>query len=306
MQGGSIIKIALIGLGKMGLNLALNAQEKGVEFVVYDVSHEARMEASKLGLSIVGSIKELMNSLTTPRVVWLMVPAGDVVDEVINQVKQYMSEGDIVVDGGNSFYKDTIRRSEQLQQQKINLIDIGTSGGISGARHGICAMVGGSSDSVRLIEKSLISLSCENGYLHAGNVGSGHYLKMIHNAIEYGMMQSIAEGFEMLEKSRFNFDYKKVALNWNSGSVIRSWLMELLVSAFEKDATLSSISGVMNSSGEGKWATIEAIEMEMSAPAITASLLNRYRSQEKDTFSGKVVSILRKEFGGHDTVEKTD
>jgi 6-phosphogluconate dehydrogenase len=215
----------------------------------------------------------------------------------------FLSEGDIVIDGGNSQYKESIRRYNELKEMGIHFMDAGTSGGVEGARNGACYMVGGDPEAWSIVEPLFRDTAVENGYLYAGKAGSGHFLKMVHNGIEYGMMAAIGEGFEILEKSEFDYDYEKVARVWNNGSVIRSWLMELTERAFSKDAKLEEIKGIMHSSGEGKWTVETALDLQIAAPVIAMSLLMRYRSLENDTFTGKVVAALRNEFGGH-AVEK--
>ncbi len=231
-----------------------------------------------------------------------MVPHA-VVDSVLDELTPFLTKGDIVIEAGNSHYKESIRRYNQLKQAGIYFMDAGTSGGMEGARHGACYMVGGDPEAWRVVEPVFRDTAVENGYLYAGKAGSGHYLKMVHNGIEYGMMAAIGEGFEVLEKSGFDFDYEQVARVWNHGSVIRSWLMELTERAFSKDARLDEIKGVMHSSGEGKWTVEEALDLQTATPVIAMSLLMRYRSLDQDTFTGKVVAALRNEFGGH-AVEK--
>lgn len=230
---------------------------------------------------------------------WVMVPAGAPTDAVLKELAPYLAMGDIVIDGGNSNYKDTVMRATKLKLSGIHLLDCGTSGGLSGARHGACTMVGGDAEAFDHCEAIFRDVSVEKGYLYTGKSGSGHFVKMVHNGVEYGMMQAIAEGFEVLHKSDFDLNYKEVARVWNHGSVVRSWLMELVENAFGKDPDLSKIRGIMHSSGEGKWTVEAALEMEVPTPVIALSLLMRYRSQENDTFSGKVVAALRNEFGGH-------
>ena len=293
------MQIGVIGLGKMGLNLALNLNDHGHEVFDYD-SHAAVEES---GFTKTSSIEELISKLSAPRTVWLMVPAGEVTEAVLAEVAGLLEAGDAIIDGGNSNFKDSIRRAEELKQQGIYLFDCGTSGGTEGARHGICSMIGGDAEKFKDIEPLFQDISVENGYLFTGEAGSGHFLKMVHNGIEYGMMQSIAEGFEILNKSKFDFDYEKVAGVWNNGSIIRSYLMGLTQNAFSKDEKLEGIRGVMNSSGEGKWTVETALDLNVPAPVITLSLMMRYRSLEDDTFTGKVVAALRNEFGGH-AVEK--
>jgi 6-phosphogluconate dehydrogenase len=297
------VNIGLIGLGKMGYNLALNLIDHQHEVIAYDVNIEAADKFNEAGGKGVHSIKELVLELASPRVIWVMVPAGAITNDVIAELNGILEPGDIVIEGGNSHYKDSIQRAAQLSEQGIYFFDVGTSGGTSGARNGACMMIGGDKEVFQTIEPIFRDICVENGYLYTGKTGSGHFLKMVHNGIEYGMMQSIAEGFEVLNKSDFDYDYEKVARNWNNGSVIRSWLMELTENAFSKDANLEGIKGVMHSSGEGKWTVEEALDLQVPVPVISLALMMRYRSLEEDTFTGKVVAALRNEFGGH-SVEK--
>ncbi|MGB8272582.1 phosphogluconate dehydrogenase (NAD(+)-dependent, decarboxylating) [Priestia megaterium] len=296
------MKVGLVGLGKMGINLGQNLLDQRHDVVAFDVNSNAVEQMKEYGASGVSSLQELVQSLETPRVVWLMVP-HTVVDSVISEVKPLLAEGDIVIEAGNSHYKESIRRYNELKENKIRFMDVGTSGGMEGARNGACYMIGGDREAWEIVEPIFRDTAVENGYLYAGEAGSGHFLKMVHNGIEYGMMAAIGEGFEVLEKSQFDYDYEKVARVWNNGSVIRSWLMELTENAFSKDAKLDDIKGVMNSSGEGKWTVETALDLQTATPVIAMSLLMRYRSLEDDTFTGKVVSALRNEFGGH-AVEK--
>ncbi|OLO37662.1 6-phosphogluconate dehydrogenase (decarboxylating) [Priestia megaterium] len=296
------MKVGLVGLGKMGINLGQNLLDQRHDVVAFDVNSNAVEQMKGYGASGVSSLQELVQSLETPRVVWVMVP-HTVVDSVISEVKPLLAEGDIVIEAGNSHYKESIRRYNELKENKIRFMDVGTSGGMEGARNGACYMIGGDREAWEIVEPIFRDTAVENGYLYAGEAGSGHFLKMVHNGIEYGMMAAIGEGFEVLEKSQFDYDYEKVARVWNNGSVIRSWLMELTENAFSKDAKLDDIKGVMNSSGEGKWTVETALDLQTATPVIAMSLLMRYRSLEDDTFTGKVVSALRNEFGGH-AVEK--
>ena len=296
------MKVGLVGLGKMGINLGQNLLDQRHDVVAFDVNSNAVEQMKEYGASGVSSLQALVQSLETPRVVWLMVP-HTVVDSVISEVKPLLAEGDIVIEAGNSHYKESIRRYNELKENKIHFMDVGTSGGMEGARNGACYMIGGDREAWEIVEPIFRDTAVENGYLYAGEAGSGHFLKMVHNGIEYGMMAAIGEGFEVLEKSQFDYDYEKVARVWNNGSVIRSWLMELTENAFSKDAKLDDIKGVMNSSGEGKWTVETALDLQTATPVIAMSLLMRYRSLEDDTFTGKVVSALRNEFGGH-AVEK--
>ena len=297
-----MMKVGLIGLGKMGLNLGQNLIEHNHEVVAFDVNPSAVGEMKKYGAAGVESFKELVQSLEQPRILWIMVPHAHV-DSVIGEVLPFLNEGDIVIEAGNSHYKESTQRYNELKEIGIHYMDAGTSGGMEGARHGACYMVGGDPEAWEKVEPLFRDTSVENGYLYAGKAGSGHFLKMVHNGIEYAMMAAIGEGFEVLEKSDFNYDYEKVARVWNNGSVIRSWLMELTENAFSKYPNLDEIKGIMHSSGEGKWTVETALDLQTATPVIALSLMMRYRSLENDTFTGKVVAALRNEFGGH-AVEK--
>lgn len=293
------MKLGMVGLGKMGFNLVLNLMENGHEVVANDINPDAMKDIESKGAQIAPDYKTMVEMLPTPRVIWLMIPAGELIDQVIESFIPHLEAGDILIDGGNSNYKDTVRRADKLSAAGIQFMDVGTSGGMEGARNGACTMIGGDAEVFAHVEAIFKDISIENGYLYTGKVGSGHFLKMVHNGIEYGMMQAIAEGFEILEKSPFDYDYKEVSRVWNHGSVIRSWLMELMENAFSKEPKLESIKGVMHSSGEGKWTVETALDLQTAAPVIALSLMMRYRSLEDDTFTGKVVAALRNEFGGH-------
>ncbi|MCL6599939.1 MAG: decarboxylating 6-phosphogluconate dehydrogenase [Alicyclobacillus macrosporangiidus] len=293
------MRLGLIGLGKMGFHLGLNLMEHGHQVVAYDLSSDAIRRFVEAGGRGAASVAELVDSLPAPRVVWLMVPQGKPVDDLLGAITPRLAPGDIVIEGGNSHYQDSVRRAAELKELGIHFLDVGTSGGIEGARHGACYMIGGDPDAFAQVEVLFRDTAVPGGYLYTGPSGSGHYAKMVHNGIEYGMMAAIGEGFEILEKSRYDYDFAALARVWSNGSVIRGWLMELTQRAFEKDPKLSGIRGVMHSSGEGKWTVQEALELQAAAPVIALSLLMRYRSLEDDTFTGKVVAALRNEFGGH-------
>jgi len=297
------MQIGLIGLGKMGYNLALNFKSKGHQVVAFDVNKSAMEKIASEGITTAPSISELSTSLQGKRVIWIMVPAGNVVDVILGNIKNHLKADDIIIDGGNSHYKDTLSRSRDLEKMGVHYLDCGTSGGVNGALHGVCTMIGGKKDVFDYCEPLFKSISVPDGYLYCGKSGSGHFTKMVHNGIEYGMMQSIAEGLEVLHKYDSEVNLAAVSKVWNHGSVVRSWLMELTQHALEKDENLESIKGIMHSSGEGKWTVETALELGVPTPVITMSLLTRYRSQQVDTFSGKVVAALRNEFGGH-AVEK--
>lgn len=293
------MKIGLIGLGKMGFNLMQNMIRHKHQVTAYDVNLELAQASAAEGAEAAVSLEDLVSKLTAPRIIWLMVPAGAVTASVIESLAPQLSPGDILIDGGNSHYRDSIAHAAEMKQRGIHFFDAGTSGGTEGAHHGGCFMIGGDREIFPVIEPLFQDIAVDNGYLFAGEPGSGHFLKMVHNGIEYGMMQAIAEGFEILDKSEFNFNYEDVARVWANGSVIRSWLMDLTQNAFSKDPKLEHIKGIMHSSGEGKWTVETALNLQASAPVIAMSLFMRYRSQDEDTFHGKVVAALRNEFGGH-------
>jgi 6-phosphogluconate dehydrogenase len=287
----------------MGYNLALNFKSKGFEVVAFDVNKSAAEKISREGVTTMAAMSDMALALNGRKVIWLMVPAGHVVDVVLNNLKIYLNPGDIIIDGGNSHFKDTLARARDLEKIGVELLDCGTSGGVDGAINGVCTMVGGKKEVFDYCESIFKAISVPNGFLYCGKTGNGHFTKMVHNGIEYGMMQAMAEGLEVLHRYDTDVDLAAVSKVWNHGSVVRSWLMELTQSALEKDKNLESIKGVMHSSGEGKWTVEAALEMGVPTPVITMSLLMRYRSQVEDTFSGKVVAALRNEFGGH-AVEK--
>jgi 6-phosphogluconate dehydrogenase len=297
------MQIGLVGLGKMGFNLALNIHNHKHEVTAFDLNATAVKSIEAKGIKTAASLEELAKTFTGKKVIWLMIPAGNPVDEAIDSLKKNLKPGDIIIDGGNSFYKDSIRRATSLQASGIYYLDCGTSGGTEGALHGVCAMIGGNKEAYDFCSKLFQDISVKDGCLYCGPSGSGHFVKMIHNGIEYGMMQSIAEGFEVMHKSDFNLNLEAVAKVWNHGSVVRSWLMELTENALSKDPNLDAIKGIMHSSGEGKWTLETAMEKQIATPVIALSLLMRYRSLQDDTFSGKIVAALRNEFGGH-AVEK--
>jgi len=300
------MKIAMIGLGRMGMNMAKRLLQGGHEVVAYNRTPQKTDEIVSEERAIGAySLKEVMENLPTPRVVWIMLPAGPAVDEHIEQFRELLSEGDIVVDGGNTYYKDDIRRAELLSEKGIQFVDAGVSGGIWGLEKGYCLMAGGEKETFHYLEPIFKTLAPDEGYLYCGAIGAGHFVKMVHNGIEYGMMQAYGEGFDILEASPYSesLNYADIAHLWNQGSVVRSWLLELAEAAFKKDEKLSNIRGYVEDSGEGRWTVQQAIENGVSAPVIALSLMRRFRSQEQDPFSDKVVAALRREFGGHAVVE---
>ncbi len=293
------MELGMIGLGRMGANMTERLVLGGHKVITYDRSAEAIQRVVDKGAVGAHSLADFVKQLSLPRAIWLMVPSGDAVDQTIEQLLPSLTEGDIIIDGGNSNYKDSIRRAERLKPHKLHFVDAGTSGGIWGLQNGYCMMVGGEKGIVSRLEPIFLTLAPKDGYLHAGPNGAGHFVKMVHNGIEYGMMQAYGEGFELLKASQFDVDLAKISRLWNQGSVVRSWLLELCQSAFEKDAKLDGIKGYVDDSGEGRWTVIEAIERGVAAPVLAHSLFARFSSRQQDAFSNKVIAALRNEFGGH-------
>ncbi|HZE09820.1 MAG TPA: decarboxylating 6-phosphogluconate dehydrogenase [Gemmatimonadaceae bacterium] len=294
------MRLAMIGLGRMGGNMSERLMKGGHEVVVYDRSAEAVQRIVSLGAVAAASTNEVISKLKPARIVWIMVPAGRPVDDTIASLLPGLTKGDVIIDGGNSNFHDSMRRAQELQPKGIHFVDSGTSGGIWGLANGYCLMIGASPEAFKLCEPIFKTLAPPDGYAHMGPPGSGHYVKMIHNGIEYGMLQAYAEGYEILHAStEFKLDLHKIAGVWNHGSVVRSWLNELAETAFERDKDLSDLRGYVEDSGEGRWTVQEAIDLNVPAPVITLSLLTRLRSRQADSFSAKVIAALRNEFGGH-------
>jgi 6-phosphogluconate dehydrogenase len=294
------MKLGMIGLGKMGGNMTERLMKGGHEVVVYDRSPETVQRYVALGSQGADDAASMVQKLSSPRVVWIMVPAGKPVDDTIAALLPGMSKGDVIIDGGNSNFHDTMRRGAELKEKGIEFVDSGTSGGIWGLANGYCLMIGASGEAFKLCEPIFSTLAPENGYAHMGPTGSGHYVKMIHNGVEYGMLQAYAEGYEILHASKdFKLDLHKISAVWNHGSVVRSWINELAERAFEKDTNLDALKGFVADSGEGRWTVQEAIDLDVPAPVITLSLLMRLRSRQDDSFGAKVIAALRNEFGGH-------
>ncbi|WP_368665183.1 phosphogluconate dehydrogenase (NAD(+)-dependent, decarboxylating) [Sporosarcina sp. P29] len=304
------LKIALIGLGKMGRNLAINILRKGYSITGYDILPQVKDQLLREEIfqtekfKFISEWESFIQEIKPEDIILILIPHGEETELMLEQLLKALPKGSTVLECGNSYYKEIEKWNEVYLKAGLNLLDVGTSGGIDGAREGLCAMIGGNHDSYKRIEPFLIEICCEGGLLYTGKTGSGHYLKMIHNGIEYGMMQAIAEGFEVLNESPYPFDYKEVARLWNNGSVIRSWLMELVEESFRKDPRLESIVGKMNASGEAQWMVEEAMDLKVPVPVTALSLMVRNRSMQEDTFSGKVVAALRKEFGGHEVEGK--
>jgi 6-phosphogluconate dehydrogenase len=295
------MKLAMIGLGRMGMNMARRLLAGNHEVIAYNRTAEKTNQLVKEDAIGAYSLQEVAEKLSPPRIAWLMLPAGQLVDDHVNHLMALFSSGDIIIDGGNTYYKDDIRRSKILEEKGIQFIDAGVSGGIWGLKVGYCLMIGGEKDTFHYLEPVFETLAPEDGYLHCGAIGSGHFVKMVHNGIEYGMMQAYGEGFEILEASEYGdyFNYAEIAHLWNQGSVVRSWLLELAEDAFKKDAKLSDIQGYVEDSGEGRWTVHQAMETGVPAEVITLSLLRRFRSRQNNTFTDRVLAALRREFGGH-------
>jgi 6-phosphogluconate dehydrogenase len=293
------MELGIIGLGRMGANMTERLLQGGHRLITYDRSPEAIQRCVDKGALGAHSLADFVKQLSLPRVIWLMVPSGEPVDLTIEQLLPSLSENDIIIDGGNSYYKDSIRRAEKLKQLGIHFVDVGTSGGIWGLQEGYCLMIGGEKATVDQLEPIFKTLAPANGFAHVGVSGAGHFVKMVHNGIEYGMLQAYGEGFEMLKASQFDVDLTKISHLWNQGSVVRSWLLELAENAFQKDPQLSSIKGYVEDSGEGRWAVLEAVEREIPAAVLTLSLFARFGSRQENSFSAKVIAALRNEFGGH-------
>ena len=295
------MRLGMIGLGRMGMNMAKRLLQGGHEVVAYNRTPNKTEEIVREGAIGSFSLTELVERLEPPRVVWLMLPAGKPVDDHLEQLRDLLSADDIIIDGGNTYYKDDIRRYEMLAEVGLKFMDVGVSGGIWGLQVGYCMMMGGDRQIYEYLEPIFKTLAPKDGYLHCGPIGAGHFVKMVHNGIEYGMMQAYGEGFAILENSPYaqSLDYSKVAHLWNQGSVIRSWLLELLETAFAKDERLTEIRGYVEDSGEGRWTVQQAVESGVSAPVIALSLFRRFRSRQEDAFEDRVLAALRREFGGH-------
>jgi len=293
------MEIGIIGLGRMGMNMGTRLVRAGHTPFGHDISPEKKTEAEANGLRFRSSVAELVRSLGAPRALWLMVPAGKAVDEAISQALPELSPGDVVIDGGNSYYKDSIRRAEELKERRVAFLDCGTSGGIWGLEEGYCLMIGGDAAPFARVEPVFAALAPQGGYRLVGPSGAGHFVKMVHNGVEYGLLQAYGEGFEILHSSDFDLDLKSIAALWNHGSVVRSWLLELAERAFEAGSELEDIAGCVEDTGEGRWTVAQAIDQDVPAPVITLSLLARLRSRQKESFSAKVIAAMRHEFGGH-------
>ena len=292
--------VGMVGLGRMGANMVTRLQRGGHAVVVYDRDPDAVKRVAAGGATAAASLQDLVSKIAgKPRVVWVMVPSGKPTDDTIDALAQILEPGDVIVDGGNTNYKEGLAAYERCKTHGVSLVDAGTSGGVWGLQEGYCLMVGGDDDAVKACEPIFITLAPEGGYAHVGRPGAGHFSKMVHNGIEYGLLQAYGEGFEILRRSSFDFDLKELASIWRYGSVVRSWLLDLAVLAFEADPGLEKIRGYVDDTGEGRWTVQAALDENVPAPVITLSLLARFASRQDESFSAKVIAALRNQFGGH-------
>jgi 6-phosphogluconate dehydrogenase len=293
------MRIGFIGLGRMGANMVRRLLRDGHEIVAYNRSPEKTTEIATEGAVASFSIGDLVDLLPKPRTVWIMVPAGDATEAQIDELLLHLEPGDTIVDGGNTNFHDDVRRHAKVAEKGVRYVDAGVSGGIWGLQIGYCLMVGGDREAVEPLEPVFRSLAPTDGYLHVGGPGAGHYVKMVHNGIEYGLMQAYAEGFEIMHASDYDLDLAPIAGLWNHGSVVRSWLLELAERALRDDRDLTHVKGWVADSGEGRWTVQEAIDRDVPVPVIALSLLTRFRSRQDDSYGAKVIAALRNEFGGH-------
>jgi len=293
------MQLGFVGLGRMGLNMVTRLARAGHNVVAYDRSPEAVTRAAAAGAQGAASLEALVSSLAAPKAIWLMVPSGDATESTVTALATLLSPGDIVIDGGNSNFHDDVRRAQSLATKGIRYVDAGTSGGIWGLEEGYCLMVGGDVEVCRHLEPIFLTLAPNDGYLRVGDHGAGHYVKMIHNGIEYGLMQAYAEGFELMHASPYKLDLGAIAALWRHGSVVRSWLLDLTARALAEDHDLSTLKGYVEDSGEGRWTIQDAIERAVPLPVITAAVFTRFRSREDNPFAERLLAALRNQFGGH-------
>jgi 6-phosphogluconate dehydrogenase len=291
--------IGFVGLGKMGLNMVTRLQRAGHQVTAYDRSADALANATAAGCTGAASLADLVQRLKAPRAVWIMVPSGPPTEETVQAVAALLAPGDVIIDGGNTRFHDDVRRSKELATKKLQYIDAGTSGGIWGLKNGYCLMVGGNKEVVDRLAPIFETLAPPNGWAHVGAAGAGHYVKMVHNGIEYSLMQGYAEGFELMSKSEYRLDLSRIADLWLQGSVVRSWLLELAASALKEDSRLERLKGYVQDSGEGRWMVADAIDKDVPVPTLTAALFTRFRSRQTETFAEKMLAALRNAFGGH-------
>ncbi|MEQ1626426.1 MAG: phosphogluconate dehydrogenase (NAD(+)-dependent, decarboxylating) [Nitrospira sp.] len=293
------MELGFIGLGKMGMNMVTRLRRDNHRVVVFDRSADLVQQAEGQGCVASSSLAEMIGKLAAPRTVWIMVPSGAPTEETVQAVAALLQPGDTVVDGGNTRFHDDVRRAADLKKKQLHYVDAGTSGGIWGLKVGYCLMIGGEEAPVKRLTPLFTTLAPENGWAHVGGHGAGHYVKMVHNGIEYSMMQGYAEGFELMSKSEYNLDLGRVADLWMHGSVVRSWLLELAVDALKDDPKLDKLKGFVQDSGEGRWMIADAIEKDVPVPTLTTALFTRFRSRQDQSFAEKMLAALRNAFGGH-------
>lgn len=296
--------IGMVGLGKMGGYMSQRLTQDGHQVVGYNKDPVSKERVKEMGITLADNLKELVSKLEAPRVVWVMVPHGAPTDDTVTELSKFLSKGDIVIDGGNTRFTDDLTHAKQLEPKGIHFMDAGVSGGVWGLEVGYCLMVGGSNEDFAHVEPVFKTLAPKDGYLHCGPVGSGHYVKMVHNGIEYALMQAYAEGFELMEASQYDLDAAKIAHLWGQGSVIRSWLLELTASALDNDPKLKSLEAYVSDSGEGRWTVEEAVNCAVPTPTIALALQMRFRSRQDNSFAARLLAAMRHEFGGH-AVKKT-
>ena len=296
------MKIGLLGM--MGANLAMNFKGHQHEVIGYDLSEAACESIAEKGIQVAKDMDDLIAKLDKPRVLWLMLPCGGPTDSTIDALSEKLAADDIVIDGGNSRYTDSMQHAKICANKQIRFLDCGTSGGVSGARNGACLMVGGDKSAFDVVKDALADVAVDQGMTYTGKAGSGHFMKMVHNGIEYGMMQAIGEGFQLMKESGFDYDLVEVAKNWNHGSVIRGWLMEIVQSQLEKDPDLADVVGEVDASGDAKWTVETALEKNISMPVTALSLMVRSASKDQEKFSSKMVAVMRNGFGGHNVKKK--
>jgi 6-phosphogluconate dehydrogenase len=293
------MQLGFVGLGRMGGNMVTRLAREGHRIVAWDPSADATKRARDSGAGVVGSLAELPRALAPPRAVWVMVPAGEATESTIQMLAPMLERGDTIIDGGNTKWTDDIRRGAALAARGVHYVDAGTSGGVWGLQNGYCLMVGGDKDAVDRLAPIFTTLAPPNGWLHVGAIGAGHYTKMVHNGIEYALMQAYAEGFELMSESEYGLDLPKIATLWNQGSVVRSWLLELTAAALAADPTLEGLKPYVEDSGEGRWTVEDAVAKAVPAPTITAALFARFRSRRDNSFADRLLAALRHQFGGH-------
>jgi 6-phosphogluconate dehydrogenase len=298
------MELGFVGLGKMGMNMVARLREGRHDVVAYDLSPDLIKQAESLGARGAASLDVLISKLKPPRAIWIMVPSGAPTESTVNSVASLLQGGDILIDGGNTHFHDDVRRAAVLKNMGLHYVDAGTSGGVWGLKLGYCLMVGGEEGVVKALAPIFTTLAPENGWAYMGSHGAGHYVKMVHNGIEYSMMQGYAEGFELMSKSDYNLELGRIAELWMHGSVVRSWLLELTAAALKEDPKLEGLKGYVQDSGEGRWTILEALDKAVPVPTLTAALFTRFRSRQEESFAEKMLAAMRKAFGGHAVMKR--